>query len=216
VDGKPASHCIVSMENGGSNKQDRPRRTLAGPNRAEPTPDLLDVAASAAELHWYALAVRSRCEKGVAAELQVLGVEVYLPLKRERREWRDRIKLIELALFPGYVFARARLIGAERYRIVDVSDVICVVGHSRERGGAPIPDRELESVRLLAEHASDVESCAALPQGARVRVAAGPLRGAEGVVEQAAPGKPRIVCAIELLGRAVRTSIDPELLIPIK
>ncbi|MFH1807546.1 MAG: transcription termination/antitermination NusG family protein [Pseudomonadota bacterium] len=191
-------------------------RTPMGPNGAEPTPRPGAVDAVALELHWYALAVRSRCEKGVAAELLALGVEHYLPLKQERRPWRDRIKTVEMALFPGYVFARVRLVGPARYRIVDLGDVLCVVGHTSERGGLPIPDGELESVRLLAEHASDVESCAALPRGTRVQVAAGPLRGAVGVVEEAGEGKKRIVCAIELLNRAVRTTIDPELLIPIK
>lgn len=188
-----------------------------GPNGAEPA-SAVDGSASTGSglrpLAWYALAVRGRCEKGVAAELERMRIEHYLPLRRVRRIWRDRIKLVEIAFFPGYVFVRSAMVGRERYRITDLSDVVAVVGHSRERGGAAIPEREIESVRLLVERAADPEPCAAIASGTRVVVATGPLRGIEGVVEEHRGGKRRIVCAITLLNRAVRAEIEADSLIP--
>ncbi len=180
-----------------------------GPNGAEPAvqPEV--------QPRWYALAVRSRCEKGVARDLESRRVEVFLPIRSERRPWRDRIKTVELALFPGYVFVRAALRGELRYRILDSSDVVCVVGHSSERAGLPIPDREIESVRLLVESSTEVEPCEALSSGDRVMIAQGPLRGIECVVERAAGGRQRIVCSIELLGRAVCTTLGGDQLIPL-
>jgi len=189
-----------------------------GPNGAEPTPSptpRCEERPGPWPLAWYALAVRSRCEKGVATELARLQVEHYLPLRSVRRIWRDRIKTVEVAYFPGYVFARSTLVGRERYRIVDLADVVCVVGHSRERAGIAIPEHEIENVRRLVERAPDPQPCAAIASGTRVVVAAGPLKGIEGVVETHRNGRQRIVCSITLLNRAVRAELDAESLIPL-
>src|SRR6185436_2955023 len=55
---------------------------------------------------WYALHVRSRFEKVVSRNLRGKGYEEFLPLYRRTSRWSDRIKEIELPLFPGYVFCR--------------------------------------------------------------------------------------------------------------
>jgi len=189
-----------------------------GPNGAEPIrmsgATQTDESPALASARWYALAVRSRCEKGVKAELDRQRVEAYLPLRHERRMWRDRIKQVEVALFPGYVFVRSTLSGRERYCVVDLPDVICVVGHSSQQVGVPIPDREIESVRLVADHAEEVEACDALGRGAKVVIGLGPLKGVEGIVVEAAGGRPSLICSISLLGRAVRTKIDRSWLLP--
>ena len=62
--------------------------------------------ASASGYHWYALHTHSNYEKRVAAELNVKGLESYLPSFCETHQWKDRKKLVERPLFPGYVFSR--------------------------------------------------------------------------------------------------------------
>jgi len=189
-----------------------------GPNGAEPTQAIAtggDVEAGLRPIAWYALAVRGRCEKGVAGALERMRVEHYLPLRRVRRIWRDRIKLVEIAFFPGYVFVHSTLVGRERYRITDLSDVVAVVGHNNERAGVTIPECEFENVRLLIECATDPEPCEVLASGTRVRVAIGPLKGLEGVVQEQRGGRKKIVCAITLLNRAVRAEIEADALIPL-
>jgi len=42
----------------------------------------------------------------VAAELTGRGVRSYLPLFREVHRWKDRKKVVELPVFPGYVLPR--------------------------------------------------------------------------------------------------------------
>lgn len=207
----------VSNENAGIASMTEDRHPM-GPNGAEPTPSIStagEVEPGLRPLAWYALAVRGRCEKGVAAELTRLKVEHWLPLRKVRRAWHDRVKLVEIAFFPGYVFVRSTLVGRERFRITDLSDVVAVVGHSNERAGVAIPDRELESVRLLVERTTDPQPCELIASGTRVRVAAGPLKGLEGVVEEHRNGRKSIVCAITLLNRAVRAELQAESLIPL-
>jgi transcription antitermination factor NusG len=165
-------------------------------------------------LRWYALAVRGRCEKGVVVELRRVDVEAYLPMHAERRVWSDRVKIVETALFPGYVFVHADLATRQRFRILDVKDAIAIVSVGSDTHGTAIPDEEIESVRALVERAHLVEPCDLMPVGTPVVVGAGPLKGVHGVVQEFETGKKRIVCAITLLGRAVRAEIDPDLLLP--
>jgi hypothetical protein len=44
------------------------------------------------ELKWYVMYTRSRAEKKVADMLAEEGVEVYLPMVEELRQWSDRKK----------------------------------------------------------------------------------------------------------------------------
>ena len=55
---------------------------------------------------WFALRVRSRCEKVVAVAARSKGFEDFLPLHRRRQRWSDRSKWVEVPLFPGYLFCR--------------------------------------------------------------------------------------------------------------
>ncbi len=55
---------------------------------------------------WFALQTRSRYEHFVAAMLRGKGYELFLPVYTCQRRWSDRIKELELPLFPGYLFCR--------------------------------------------------------------------------------------------------------------
>src|SRR5215510_12741287 len=55
---------------------------------------------------WYALRSRSAGESGVARNLAKKGYEAFLPTYKKKRHWSDRTKIVELALFPGYLFCR--------------------------------------------------------------------------------------------------------------
>jgi transcription antitermination factor NusG len=61
---------------------------------------------SMSEKPWFALRVKSRHEKSVAASLQSRDIEELLPLYVSRNSWADRYKNVHLPLFPGYVFSR--------------------------------------------------------------------------------------------------------------
>ena len=58
------------------------------------------------ELKWYVMYTRSRAEKKVADMLVEEGIEVYLPMVEELRQWSDRKKKVQKALFNGYVFVK--------------------------------------------------------------------------------------------------------------
>ncbi len=58
------------------------------------------------ELKWYVMYTTSRAEKKVAERLTDAGLEVFLPMVEELRQWSDRKKKVQKALFNGYVFVK--------------------------------------------------------------------------------------------------------------
>src|SRR5271157_5027662 len=55
---------------------------------------------------WYAIRVRSKFENAASVVLNGKGYEAFLPTYRSRRSWSDRVKELDLPLFPGYLFCR--------------------------------------------------------------------------------------------------------------
>ena len=53
---------------------------------------------------WFAVRVKSNCERTVATLLDQRGYQRFLPTCKVRTRWSDRIKTAERILFPGYVF----------------------------------------------------------------------------------------------------------------
>ncbi|TKB60183.1 MAG: hypothetical protein E8D48_13665 [Nitrospira sp.] len=57
---------------------------------------------SVSEVHWYALQTCSRHEKPVRDRLMAAGVEPFLPLSKQCRQWSDRKVWTTAPLFSGY------------------------------------------------------------------------------------------------------------------
>src|SRR5260370_30559598 len=53
---------------------------------------------------WFAFRVRPRHEKQVSLALREKGFTEFLPLYKSKRQWADRTKIVEMPLFPGYIF----------------------------------------------------------------------------------------------------------------
>lgn len=53
---------------------------------------------------WYVLYTKPRNEKKVAERLSAAGYNVYCPLQKVKRQWSDRMKVVEEPLFKGYLF----------------------------------------------------------------------------------------------------------------
>ena len=58
---------------------------------------------------WYAIHTRSRHEKVVRDQFGAKGITHLLPLHQKRSIWKDRVKMIEVPLFGGYIFGHFAL-----------------------------------------------------------------------------------------------------------
>ncbi len=160
---------------------------------------------------WFALTVKPRHEKTVAQQLPILGVEAYLPLYRSRRRWSDRLKEVEMCLFPGYVFARFN--AEHRAAVLKLPGAVSLVGFGREP--AHIPEAEIQAVRDILATGLGVWPWPYLRAGERVRVVRGPLAGLRGILVREKDAW-RVVVSVELLQRSVAVEIDREMLAPVR
>src|SRR5215467_4873780 len=104
-------------------------------------------------LQWFGLRVRSNFERQVSRLLRAKGVEEYLPAYRTRRAWSDRVRELELPLFPGYVFCRISV--DSRAAVLATSGVVGMVGNQNQP--LPIDESELAAVRKMVASRSAVE-----------------------------------------------------------
>jgi len=165
------------------------------------------IAASAARTgeRWYAVQTRSRFEKVVRTELDIRGIEHYLPTFEDLHQWKDRKKLVELPLFSGYIFARFEDSESARLQVLRANGVVRILG-----GGVviePVPDREIESVRTLLRSGNGYFAHPFVREGAWVRVRSGALAGLEGRLVRV-KNRTRLVLSVELLSQSVATEID--------
>jgi transcription antitermination factor NusG len=152
---------------------------------------------------WFALWTRSRHEKAVYEQLTRKDVEAFLPTIHRWSRWKDRKKLIEWPLFPGYCFAR--FTPDESLPILRCAGVVSIV--SFEGKPAPIPDAEIDGVRRLVESELQYDPCPFIKEGMRVEVVHGPLKGVYGRLVRKG-SQSRLILSVDLIGRAVSVTLD--------
>jgi transcription antitermination factor NusG len=154
---------------------------------------------------WYAVRTRSNYEKRVSAMLAEKGVEQYLPAYREMRQWKDRKKLIELPLFPGYLFTRMVDSREGRLSVLCNDGVVAILGSGDSI--EPIPDREIEAVQKVLDARTRCQAHPLLREGAWVRVKRGALKNMEGLLVRM-KGHNRLAVSITLLSQSVSVEMD--------
>jgi transcription antitermination factor NusG len=152
---------------------------------------------------WFAVRVRANFEQSVCAALKNKGVEPFLPTYRDRRTWSDRTKIIEVPLFPGYLFCRTHV--EDRLPVLTTPGVKEIVGVGKVP--APIPDYEIHAVKSFIEQELDVKPWPFLRVGQPVTIQRGPLAGVEGIVEEFR-GNYRVIVSITLLQRSIAAEVD--------
>jgi len=159
---------------------------------------------------WFALRIKPQREKIVASALRSKGYEEFLPLYRCRRRWSDRIKEMDVPLFPGYVFCRFDV--HSRLPILVTPGVLLIVGVGKTP--SPVDNREIAALQSIVKSGLQVEPWPFLKIGQRVRIERGSLEGVEGIL--VAIKKPyRLVVSVALLQRSVAVEIDHQWATPI-
>jgi transcription antitermination factor NusG len=153
--------------------------------------------------HWFAIWTRSRHEQTVREELELRGIEAFLPTITKWSRWKDRKKKIDWPLFPGYCFAR--FAPESRLPVLKCNGVVNIVSFNGEP--APIPEQEIDSLRLLVATDLAYDPCPLIREGMMVEVVHGPLRGIIGRLVRKG-SHARLVLAVDLIGQAVSVEVD--------
>ena len=148
---------------------------------------------------WYVLYTKPRHEKKLAERLQSEGWTVYCPLKKTTKQWSDRKKVVEEALFPSFIFIQCQ--DKDREKVFVHASAVRYFYWLRKP--AIVRSEEIESIRHWmgeVNHASIVIET--IPVGSKVRLGAGPLMGQSGKVKELRGGQVTIV--LDQLGIQVR------------
>jgi len=154
---------------------------------------------------WYAVNTKTRCEAIACASLDRHGVEVFLPMLRERKVLRGECRSTTSPLFPRYLFAK-----------FDVSSQLRAVTYARgvksivTFGGDPsmVDESIIQVIRSRATDGVIELSEDRFSPGQIVRIQDGPLCGLEAVFEKKLDGTSRAVLLLRAMSFQARVILE--------
>jgi transcriptional antiterminator NusG len=159
---------------------------------------------------WYAVVIKSQQERMVSDVIQQKGIESFLPLFWAARRWSDRVKRLQLPLFPGYLFCR--FAPGQRLHLLRTPGVKSIVSVGPDI--APVADDDIQRIRRMVTSGCTLEPWPFLQTGQKVRIHDGPLTGMEGILTEFR-GAWRVLIGLELLQRSVIVQLAREQVTPI-
>jgi len=137
----------------------------------------MDIRLKGGTAKWYPVYTHPRAEKKAHQALLNKGIESYLPIRRQLKQWSDRKKWVDEPFIKSYLFVHIT-----EY---EQSEVLMTKGVARfiYFGGkiAPMPDRQINDLRLLMTSSLELEITEEnLLPGEKIIIKAGPLKGMTG------------------------------------
>jgi transcription termination/antitermination protein NusG len=163
------------------------------------------------QTNWFAVYVLPRHERKVARVLACKGIEHFLPTIQARHKWSDRMKVVDLPLFPGYLFCRidSRFLGP----VLSVMGVAHIVNFGGKP--APVPETDIHMLQTIGRSDIEREATNYLHTGERVEVISGPLSGVCGLLAQI-KNRDRLVLSVDLICRSVAVEVDLASVVPVR
>ena len=159
-------------------------------------------------MNWFAVYTRCHHERSVDRMLCSRGITTFFPaIEVLSRRW-DRPKTIQKPLFPGYLFINILPDPDYFLEVVKTAGVCYILGNNGRP--TPIPDEEVNSLKILLTEKRKVRRHPFLKIGDRVRVISGALKGAVGILVRAEDEKRQLVLSIELMRRSVAVWLHEE------
>ena len=154
---------------------------------------------------WYVLHTKSRFENVVHEGLLKKNLDVFLPKIKVQSRRRDRRLMIQVPLFPGYLFVRTDLRPQRHLEIVKTVGAVRLIG--TKDGPVPVPDETVASLEIMISTILPVTTGSRVRKGDRVVVVSGPFAGVTGTFIRYR-GKRRVVVNIEALGQYAGVEVD--------
>ncbi|MBN1990726.1 MAG: UpxY family transcription antiterminator [Bacteroidales bacterium] len=153
---------------------------------------------------WYAAYTKPRNEKKVLERLRETGIEAYLPLQKRLKQWSDRKKFVEEPIFRSYIFVRIEL--KDYFNVLNTTGIVRFI--TFEGKAVPIPDKQIDQVKLLLEQ-KDVEvdvSEEPIMPGTMIEITSGVMIGLTGeLVEH--QGKQKVVVRLNHISHSLLVSL---------
>ncbi|MFH2059058.1 MAG: UpxY family transcription antiterminator [Pseudomonadota bacterium] len=159
--------------------------------------------------NWFALLTRSNFEKTVYASIIKKQYDAFLPQTKKKSQRKDRSLMIDVPLFPGYLFVKTSLDALDQLNIIKTIGAVRLLGN--QSGPVPVPASQIESLKILTSVNMDLITGTniRLKKGDPVMILEGPMAGVRGEFTHYR-GKGRLVIKIDLLGQYAGVEVDQE------
>jgi transcriptional antiterminator RfaH len=139
----------------------------------------MDTGLKTGKLKWYPVYTNPRAEKKACEALLNKGIEAYLPLRRQLKQWSDRKKWVEEPFIKSYLFVH---IAEHEHGAVLMTRGIARFIYFGSKIAA-MPDRQIDDLKLLMTSSLDLEVTEEnLLPGEKITLKAGPLKGMKGEI----------------------------------
>jgi len=154
---------------------------------------------------WYLIYTRPRHERKVASHLEENNIPFFLPETRVTKKWYDRTKIINVPLFPSYVFVLINKV-EDYFTSLQCESVTAYVRFGKEI--ARVKDETINNLKMVVGSGNNVEvSCEQFRPGQELLIQRGVFAGLKcEVVEH--QSRKKILVRINLLNRSVLADIS--------
>ncbi|WP_295799386.1 UpxY family transcription antiterminator [Mucilaginibacter sp.] len=157
---------------------------------------------------WYPVYTNPRAEKQACQALVSKGIETYLPLHRQLKQWSDRKKWVEEPFIKSYLFVRIN--EHEQTEVLMTKGIARFIYFSGRI--ASMPDRQIDELKLLMASPYELEVTAEhLQPGEKIVIKAGPLKGLTGEIISYRSQK-QLALRLENLGYSIVVYVASSLL----
>ena len=154
------------------------------------------------EIKWLVIKTNPRAEKLVAQRLSEIGIENYLPVRRELKKWKDRKKWVEEVLIKSHVFVKTS--ERQKNKVFEIYGIVRFLYFDKKL--AVVTDKEIEILQVFCKINDLKITTKGFETGDKVEVIEGPLIGMQGILKESQKGN-KISIYIEALGLFASISI---------
>ena len=157
------------------------------------------------EESWYVIRVRSQSERLVHVGLHKKDFKLLNPTYQALSIRKDRRKVLSKPIFKGYMFLRALLDSESHLEVLKTPGVVEIL--QNRKGPTPVPDEQVENVRILEKHVGDCFYGTDLVVGDVVIVRDGPLTGLRGVINR--KDRKKLHIHVDTIPGSVMIQVEP-------
>ena len=171
--------------------------------------ELEDLAQMIEKLNWFALLTKSNFEQTVFNNIVKKKIEAFLPKIKKKSRRKDRNLMIEVPLFPGYIFVQSTFNNADQINILKTVGAVRLLGNKSDP--VPVPSSQIESLRILTNANMDIITGTniRIKKGDLVMILEGPMTGAKGEFIRY-KGQGRVIIKIDILGQYAGVEVSED------
>lgn len=128
---------------------------------------------------WFVIYTKSRSEKLLADNLRQRDIDVYCPLRKVKRTWSDRVKIVEEPLFRSYCFVN--IDESQRSQLFGLPGFVCYLHWLKKP--AIVRQQEIDVIKqMLNDFDHESIQIQELMVADKVRISSGVFMEQEGEV----------------------------------